>query len=72
MIVTKDTNADELCATCKNRPICKYALTGQEALSGLRIGDGDGPFTVSIECKHRVLDINWGPCDANNSVAKEK
>ena len=72
MIVTKDTNVNDLCATCKNRSICKYALTDQEALSGLRIGDSDGPFVVSIECKHRIMDINWGSREANNSVTKEK
>lgn len=42
------------CKNCKNVDICKFALTSCEALEGLRIGDGSGPFTVSVDCKYRA------------------
>ena len=46
MVLNSGTSANDLCGKCKNLDICKFALTSQEAFSGLRIGDGSGPFTV--------------------------
>lgn len=43
------------CKICKNAEFCKYVITDQEALSGLRIGDGNGPFYISIDCKYRNI-----------------
>lgn len=43
------------CKNCKNVEFCKFALTSREALDGLRIGDGDGPFYISVDCKYRNI-----------------
>ena len=55
MVINQATTVNDLCGKCKNIDICKYALTSQEALSGLVIGDGNGPFTVSVDCKYRAV-----------------
>lgn len=55
MVLNSGTSVNDLCGKCKNLDICKFALTSQEAFSGLRIGDGSGPFTVSVDCKYRVV-----------------
>lgn len=55
MVLNPSTSVNDLCGKCKNLDICKFALTSQEAFSGLRIGDGSGPFTVSVDCKYRVV-----------------
>lgn len=56
MVINGVTTVKDLCGKCKNAEFCKYAMTSQEALSGLRIGDGNGPFTVSIDCKYRSVE----------------
>jgi hypothetical protein len=43
------------CKICKNAEFCKYVITDQRALSGLRIGDGNGPFYISVDCKYRNI-----------------
>lgn len=46
MVLTNGaTTVNDLCGKCKNAEFCKYVITDQEALSGLRIGDCNGPFT---------------------------
>lgn len=41
------------CDKCKNFEFCKYAMPSQEALSGLKIGDGNGPFSIIVSCRYR-------------------
>lgn len=53
MILNGATSASDLCGKCKNIDICKYALTDVAALDGLKVGDGSGPFTVTVDCKYR-------------------
>ena len=55
MVLNSGTSVNDLCGKCKNLDICKFALTSQEAFSGLRIVDGSGPFIVSVDCKYRVV-----------------
>ena len=43
------------CKNCKNVEFCKFAITSCEALDGLRIGDGNGPFYISVDCKYRNI-----------------
>lgn len=43
------------CKNCKNIEFCKFALTSCEALDGLRIGDNNGPFYISVDCKYRNI-----------------
>lgn len=56
------------CKNCKNVDICKYALTSCEALEGLRIGDGSGPFTISVDCKYRATAYVRSANDLLNTV----
>lgn len=53
MILNDAVSASDLCGKCKNVDICKYALTDSEALDGLKVGDGTGPFVVFVDCKYR-------------------
>ena len=53
MILNGCSSISDLCGKCKNFDICKYALTGGEAAEGLKVGDGSGPFTITIDCKYR-------------------
>lgn len=60
MVLTNGaTTVNDLCGKCKNAEFCKYVITDQEALSGLRngmIGDCNGPFAISITCKYRTVE----------------
>lgn len=57
MVLTNGaTTVNDLCGKCKNAEFCKYVITDQEAFNGLRIGDCNGPFTVSITCKYRTVE----------------
>lgn len=57
------------CKNCKNVDICKFAITSCEALEGLRIGDGSGPFTISVDCKYRVTTYVRSANDLLNRTA---
>lgn len=59
------------CKGCKNIDICKYAMTSCEALEGLRIGDGSGPFTISVDCKYRAASYVRNSNNLFNNVIAE-
>nr|DAG06447.1 MAG TPA: hypothetical protein [Siphoviridae sp. cthu813] len=61
------------CKICKNIEFCKFALTSCEALDGLRIGDGSGPFTISVDCKYRAATYVRSSNDLlNRAIAANK
>lgn len=61
------------CKGCKNIDICKYAMASSEALEGLRIGDGSGPFTISVDCKYRAASYVRSSNDLlNRAIAANK
>lgn len=43
------------CTHCKNSDICKYVITDDAVLNNIRIGNDDAPFSIVVECRHRVV-----------------
>ena len=61
------------CKNCKNAEFCKFALTSSEALDGLRIGDGNGPFYISVDCKYRnITNVRTSNETLNKIIGENK
>ena len=61
------------CKNCKNIEFCKFALTSSEALDGLRIGDGNGPFYISVDCKYRnITNVRTSNETLNKIISENK
>lgn len=61
------------CKNCKNVEFCKFALTSCEALDGLRIGDGNGPFYISVDCKYRnITNVRTSNETLNKIIGENK
>ena len=59
------------CKICKNIEFCKFALTSCEALDGLRIGDGNGPFYRAVDWKCRNITSGRESNETMNKIMGE-